>query len=439
MKRFLTTVICVLLSTPAFSQQLKLPDDQELAAEAQRQFALSVDNMSIKRHREAANAIHWLLKNVPDLYDGLYVNGYKAYEELAKKEKDEAQKRVYLDSMLLIYDLKEKRYGLNNRELNSKAYKYYRYFRANKGKVEEGLSAYHRAYEDNPQKVINNNLVSYMDMARRYKAYGFEMSDEEVLNIYTKVNEVIDYKESKGGDVDKLNRYREQVNSLLTTTIGPDRLNCEFIETNLAPAMVEKPNDIKLAKKVFQLLLSQKCSDSEYFIKAAELIQKQEPTDGLAKVLAQRYFGMKDYGLAEKFYMEAINLTENMEKKAELYFELAKMYAAQGKKPKSRDTALKAINTNNTVAADAYTHIGNLYMGSFDDCKEEKSRVQDRAIFFAAYDAYQKAGNTKAMATAKAQFPSAAEIFELTLKEGDPIKVNCWINVTSTIRKRPSE
>jgi len=77
-------------------------------------------------------------------------------------------------------------------------------------------------------------------------------------------------------------------------------------------------------------------------------------------------------------------------------------------------------------------------MASYEDCKGGVSRVQDRAVFLAAYEMYKKAGNSKMMQLAKAQFPSMEEIFELSLKEGETLRVGCWINETVTIQRRPS-
>ena len=75
-------------------------------------------------------------------------------------------------------------------------------------------------------------------------------------------------------------------------------------------------------------------------------------------------------------------------------------------------------------------------MSSFDDCKQLKSKVDDRAIYLIAYDMYQKAGNTRGMKSAEAQFPSISEMFELDLKEGQSITVGCWINQSTTLRRR---
>ncbi len=438
MKQLLRITTFGLILIQAFqlsAQKLNLPPDEDLASEASRRFALSVDAMAIEDYRGAANALHWMLKNVPNLYDGQYINAYKAYEELAKATSDKAEKQVFLDSMILSFDKKEEIYGLTTREKNNKAYRYYKYWKSDKSKIDNGLEAYKVAYQE-PEKVINNNIVSYIDLVRRYRAMGNEFSNTDVIDVYSKVMNVIDLKAAEGEDAAKLDRYKSAVNGLLTKIMG-DELNCEFINENLAPAL-DQGEDLTMAKKVFGLLLERGCGDSPYLEVAAKIIQKQEPTEGIAKVLAQRAYANKDYESSAAYYQEALKLSTDPEKKADLQMNIAQLNLMKGDKPAARAAAMEAAKLDPEKAKEAYTYIANMYMNSFDDCSQKKSMVDDRSIFMAAYDLYQKAGNTKGMAEAKAQFPTVSDIFTANKEEGQSIRVGCWINVTTTIKARPT-
>ncbi|MBO3700669.1 hypothetical protein [Roseivirga sp. E12] len=434
LKRIILGLILI-QSVQLHAQKLNMPADTELASEASRRFALSVDAISIKEYRDAANALHWLMTNVPELYDGMYINSYKAYEELSKTASDEAQKQMFLDSMMLSFDKKDEIYGLSDREKNNKAYRYYKYWKSDKSRIGAGMEAYKVVYEQ-PNSVINNNIVSYMDMVRRYRAYGNDFSNEEVIDVYSKVMNVIEKKAADGEDAAKLTRYKAAVNGLLTQVMGDD-LNCDFIEKNLAPPL-DQGDDLTLAKKVFGLLLERGCGDNKYIEIAAKIIQKQEPTEGIAKVLAQRAFGDKDYENASTFYMEALSLSTDDEKKADLQMNIAQLNIAQGKKAEARAAALEAAKLDPSKANEAYTYIANMYMNSFDDCSKKQSQIDDRSIFMAAYDLYQRAGNSAGMAEAKKQFPTVSDVFTANKKEGESIRVGCWIGVTTTIKTRPS-
>ncbi len=436
--KYLKRIILALILTQSFQvqgQQLKMPANAELAAEASRRFAIAVDAMSVDKFRESANALHWLMTNVPDLYDGLYINAYQAYEQLSEKATSDTQKEMLLDSMMISYDRKAEVFGLTDREINNKAYRYYKYWKSNKAKMDEGMAAYKLVYLK-PNEIINNNIVSYMDLARRFKAYGMNITNEEVIDIYSKVMSVIELKAAEGEDADKLDRYKAAVNGLLTQTMGDD-LNCEFINQNLAPPL-DLGDDLRLAKKVFGLLLDRGCGDSPYIEVAAKIIQKQEPTEGIAKVLAQRAFGKKDYENAAAFYMEAMSLSTDDENKADLQMNIAQLKIAQGNKPEARIAAFEAAKLDPAKASEAYTYVANMYMNSFDDCSKKESMIDDRSIFMAAYDLYKRAGNSKGMAEARAQFPTVSDIFTANKTEGEAIRVGCWINVPTTIKTRAS-
>lgn len=437
MNRLIAIFICLIVALSSYAQDLKLPDDPELASEAKRRFALAVDNMAIKEYRQAATAINWLMRNAPGLYDGLYVNGYNAYEELAEKASGD-EKQALLDSMIVCYKLKDEIYELNTREQNNLAYRYYKYWKSDRSKIMDGLAAYERVYSTDANNVINNNLVSYMDLIRRAKAYGNDISADKAIEVYFQINEVVDFKDDANADHAKFDRYREALTGLLIQTVGEDKLNCEFINENLAPGLDQK-EDLKLAKKVFGLLLSRECGDSPYFMKAAGIIQKEEPTEGLAKVMAQRYVAAKDYDKAMEFYATALELSSDDDKKAQLQMDMSKIYAQQGDKAKARSAALEAAKLDNELSKEAYGFIAGLYMGSFNDCAKKQSQIDDRAIFMAAYDMYQRAGDSAGMNNAKAQFPTVSDVFTANKKEGDDIKVGCWIQVNTTIRTRPSD
>lgn len=98
--------------------------------------------------------------------------------------------------------------------------------------------------------------------------------------------------------------------------------------------------------------------------------------------------------------------------------------------------AYEALSVN-PDAREAYNLIGNLYFSSFEECKGGESKVKDRAIFIVAYKMYEKAGNTEQMAASKEQFPSIEEIFSEGFNEKEKITVDCWINESAVLQRRP--
>lgn len=400
---------------------------------AKEKNALYTDALKNKQFAQAAESHQWLLDEAPNLNASLYINGAKIYEGLAKIEKDPAKKVEYQDKALSMYDLRIKYFNKETKVLNRKAFVAYKYYSKNKNKYKELLNLFDKVYKLNKENVLNNNLVAYMDVVRRYKLSGGDISDEEVINIYSLISDIINAKIKKNKNVDKLERIQENVDKMLTATITVD---CNFVENNLGPKMNEY-KDVKMAKKVFQLLLTGKCSDSPLFLKAAIIIFKSEPTFSLAKVIALKHTAIEEKETSIMYYDKAIELTNDNLKKAKIYFNKAQLYASNKQKSAARTNSRRALSYDPSLK-DAYTLIGNLYMQSHKECSQGISKVDDRLVFIAAYNQYKKAGNVKAMADAKEQFPSIEEMFELGHEEGKIMNVGCWINESVKLKRRPN-
>ena len=154
-------------------------------------------------------------------------------------------------------------------------------------------------------------------------------------------------------------------------------LNDEIVETNYddtAPVSIYSTEAVNLAKKIFQLSITGKCTSSDIALEAAKIMLSSEPDFAIAKFIAGREQANKNYDVSLNFYDKAIEVTQDDIQKAEIYFNKAQLYMVIGNKEKSRKNAklsisLKSDNSN------AYKLIGNLYMTSYEDCKESKSTV----------------------------------------------------------------
>lgn len=383
---------------------------------------------------EAAMKPHgWLVKNTPDLNEAIYINGAKIYEGLAESTADKAKTLEYQEKALEMYDLRIKYFNEEAEVLNRKALTAYKYFKDNQKKYPELYQLFNRAFELNGNEFFSSNLTAYMDVLRRYKLTGGGISDEEVFNIYTKISDVIEYQKKNGGNADRLDRVAEFVDKLLTATVDVD---CDFVEQKLGPKFKET-RDINLAKKIFGLMLQQKCTDSPLAMEVAIAVNESEPNFGIAKFIGSKAASEGDSEKAMEYYEKAISLTDDNTKKADVYLSLARTQASLGNKVAARSSARKALAADPGFS-EAYILIGNLYMGSFNDCKGGESKVKDRAVYIAAYEMYQKGGDRERMAEAKAQFPSIDEIFNENMEEGQSITVDCWINETVQIERRPA-
>jgi len=337
----LITLLAIFSITNAFSQKCSgwnWPEDKDMA---ERKYALYTDAKKRGDFRIAANEIQWILKNAPALNRSNYINGAKIYQNLAELEKDPAKKRVYQDSALLMYDLRIQYCNDKASVLNRKAFAAYQFFKDDSKEYQYLYNLFKEAFELNGNNTWDNNLVAYMYLAHKYKKAGGELSDEEVLNVYDQIVEIIEFKISQGKNVDRLVAYKDNVDKLLTSTVNVD---CEFVEKNLVPKLESNPDDLKMAKKIFGLALFAKCTDYDFFVETAIRIHEKEPNYGMAWTIGNKCLAKKDFECAERYFNEAIELTEENEKEADLYYKLASIASSNGQRSKSRGYALKSVH-----------------------------------------------------------------------------------------------
>ncbi len=424
----------------AFSQckEVVWPTDGAQRAKAEESKVLYEDAKNAKRFKEALAPLNWLLQNVPNFHSSLYINAADIYDELAEKEKDPARKKVYVDSLMIVYDMRLKNCGNDPIVHNRKALSFLK-FNIN-DQPAEALQILDETIKRNGNNVMDATLVPYFQTVRLNFLKFKKMTDTEILDRYDKLNVIIDSKiqkaQSEGKPVDKYKKYKDDVDAILISMI---KVDCDFVRTNMGPKFKQNPKDVGLAKKIFTFMLQGKCTDDPLWLEAAEAVHKDPAGTkdcGLAKNLGIIYMSKDELEKAETFLKEAQGICTDGKDKAEVLLYMGSLAARKGNKPGAREYYRQAASMNQEVAKDAYERIGDLYWNSGEDCAKKVNQADDRLVFLLAGDYYQRAGNSKKYAMAKEAFPSKEDIFLVNYQPGDTKKVECWINENTTIRTR---
>ncbi len=405
------------------------PSDPAQEAKARELNAAYTDYMKSDQFVEATKPLHWLLVNVPQLNESLYINGTKIYDGAASAVSDEAKKEVYQDSVIALYEKRGELYNNEEKWIENKAYYGYQYYKDDKEKLKIPVSDFEKALEING--AINYQLVpAYFNLVYRNFAYHSAYSGEEILNMYDKLNAILDAEAAKGTNVSSQKGNMEQL------LVAMELIDCDFIENTMGPKLAADPTNEKLADQIFNYSVQYKCFSSDAFLRALEIKDNNNPTFATSQVRAMRYLQEKDYEKAEPVLEKALTLAENDAQKAEVKFELARIYGARGQKSAARTAAKEAAALDESKSQDAWKLIGDLYMGSANECRGGVSRAKDYSIYIAAYNAYQRAGDNAGMSQARQRFPSKEELFTESLQIGETINTGCWIGETVTLATR---
>jgi tetratricopeptide (TPR) repeat protein len=405
------------------------PTDPAEQAKARELNAAYTDYMKSEQFVEATKPLYWLLVNVPNLNESLYINGVNVYKGAADKTTDAAQKLVYQDSIMAIYDKRGELYNNPQKWMENKAYFGYQFFKGDKTRIPNVIADFDKAIELNGN--INHQLVqAYFDLVYRNYVYNKAYTGEQVLAIYEKANKLLDKSAEAGKDV---TGSRGTLENLL---VAMELINCDFIENTMGPKLKADPTNDEIANQIFKYSVQYKCYSSNSFLAALELIDSKNPTFATSQVRAMRYMASGDFDKAQPVLETALTLAESDKQKAEIQMELAKIHAQAGRKSASRAAAKEAASLDSELVSSAYSLIGDLYMSSFNDCRGGESRAKDYSVFIAAYGAYQKAGDSKGMGSARSRFPSKEELFTEGLTPGTSISTGCWVGETVTLATR---
>lgn len=441
MKSSLLGIAFILLTAiTGFSQckEVLWPENKEKAEES---VALYGDAMKQQNWRAAVSPFQWMLKNAPKWNTKLYIDGTEIYNKLASVEKDPTKKQVLVDSLMMLYDMRVTNCGDEVNVLNRKAIYAATYNAQNKAKTAEVLALYDKVYEISGNNVLDNNLLTYMQVIQLNAVLTKNLSDDQILERYDKLSGVIDVKIKKAqegnkqAEVDRLKATKSSVDDILIKLV---KVDCDFVKKNLEPKFKKNPNDIALAKKIFQFMTTGGCIEDPLWLQTAEVLHKDSPDYGLAINMAKIYAKNGNVDKAESLANEAITIAPTAANKATANLFVGDLLAQKGSKTAAREAYRKAAAADPS-SKDGYEKIGDLYMGSFKDCAKGSSLAEDRLVYLAAYDMYAKAGDQSKMNQARGQFPSVTELFELNWKEGETKSISCWVGETVVLKTRGKE
>jgi hypothetical protein len=443
--KFLSVVallFCLCCASTASLAQCKegFPTDPAFnKAKADEAIAVYGDAIRAGKYREATSGWQWLLTNAPKWNTKLYIDGADIYDKLAEKESDPAKKKVLVDSLMMVYDLRIKNCGDEINVLNRKVYAAYKYAK-NKEKVQEVLTMYDQLFEKAGNNVSIGNLTVYMRAVENFQKLHKSLTDDQILQRYDKIMATIEAKlrlaeqQSKKDDIENLKKSKDAVDGILLNLV---KVNCDFVKKNLAPKFKKDPSDMNTAKKIYNFMVQDKCTDDPLFLETLEAIDKHNPEKdfGLKKTIAIKYITSGAAEKGEAKLKEAESLAKTPAEKADIYTLFGGIEYKKGNSPGARNYYLKAAEADPSDKG-SLDKIGDLYMNSFNDCAKKANLAEDRLVYLAAYEMYQKAGNAAGMAKAKAQFPSKEEIFLLNWQAGSTQKVGCWINESVVLKTR---
>ncbi|WP_020528997.1 hypothetical protein [Flexithrix dorotheae] len=410
---------------------------------AREKYQLYKDAMIMEDYKAAVDPLNWLLENNPELNKAIYIEGVTIYTQLEKKETDKLLKEHYQNKILDLYETRIKYYKEEAdvlRRMGRVAYNFW-VKRDDPEKWDKIYKLYSRILTLNKANTPRYQMKILMQASVNNFKKG-EISQDEVFKEYGEITEVIEsgLAESSETSKEKWEELEEEITSLLLHVVED---KCRFVNEHWKEIIEAQPERLNISKMAVLLLNKGNCDDNSLYLNALENLFLSEQKLKWAELISREYLKEKNYKNALVWKQKAM-MAEDLSdsKKLELLFDQAKIHNQEGDKYKARELSLEALKISEQSGSSAlrkniYSFIGDLYMGSGEECYDNSSKVQSRLCYIKAYEMYALAGNSTKMDEASQQFPHINDIFSEGRKERDIIQIDCWIGGTVELKKRP--
>jgi tetratricopeptide (TPR) repeat protein len=217
--------------------------------------------------------------------------------------------------------------------------------------------------------------------------------------------------------------------------------DCATLESVYEKKIEENKANLDFLKETITLFRRAGCQESELYFVAAGYAHQIAPTAESAMGLGSQAYKKQELETAEKYFTEALSMTEENDVKGDIYFVLASIAYTQKSYAKARQNCLKAVE-NNTSLCKPYLMIGNMYAATAGSIYEDP--VMRKCVYFVAVDKFERARQVdpscaeeanRLIATYRTYFPTTEEVFmHPDLEKGKRITIGGWIGEGTTIR-----
>ena len=410
----------------------------------ERQANISASNylkeaLDAKDFKAATEYFQQLLNNCPAASQQTFARGVTLYKNKAQRARSVEEKRMYVDSILFIYDQRVIYFGDHNKNgkdyiLDMKARDMLRLCTTDRPLLRQGLKdAVDAAIETGR---INLDIVAsyYKFLCEDYE-YDDSVTSDMVLAEYERLSPL--FAEASAED----EQYRDQFETSFGTS---GAASCENLEALFSQKLAADPDNEALLAQAVALMSRAQCT-SDFFFASTEKYYTVKPSSETALFLAQGFKNRGDNEKALKYLREALAVETDPAKKEPLYTQIALIEISGHNYTAAADAAreLRGINPDNGYS---YIILAQCYAST--PCTDDK--IGGASVYWAAYDAMAQAANLlkdepevqraaqQMMNAYRAAFPPQETCFFAELTSGDRYTILCGFaaGISTTVRYR---
>ncbi len=420
-------------SSPEYAKWGDTPEERERNILNSNFLKESCDN---RDYNAAAHYLKELIDHCPHVQESIYQRGANVYKNKINRAKSLAEKNMYVDSLMLMYDLRAQYFGDHPKRglpyiLDQKAREVLRYKPNDRAAIRAAFRAAIEAGGDNTDP---ETLVAYFsNLCEDYKNTD-EVMPDEIIAEYDRLTPIFEKNP-------EASEYKSQFDAAFGLS---GAASCENLEKLFKGKLEANPDDEALLSQAVSLMSRAKC-DGDFYFSLAEKYYTVKPSSETAMFLAQAFQNKGDYAKATKYLKEALDVEQDPAERQKLFVRIALVELVANNITNAASAAREARDLNPEDGI-PYFVLGQCYGISAANC----GGFAGQATFWAAYDTMAKAvellqNDPDYLQTAKtslsafrSRFPTSEECFFNELKEGSRYTVNCGTaaGVQTVVRAR---
>ncbi len=388
-----------------------------------------------------------MYENCPDISPRIYSDGVDLMTHYIDKEEDTQKREALIDTLLMIFDQRITWFGDHEKYpegwiLGRKGLEIAKYRRNDPEALQEAYSCFKRSYA-----LLGNNaeapvMLAWMQTTR--SLFGDELIPaESVFENFIRINTLVSDQLAKENDASKKAVYEKILSAVETIFTYTGISDCAFFThylEGLKDLSALTPEEID---RDIRLLEVTRCQDSQLYGALVEQDYKNAPDAGAALRLAHLFLKRDAFDEARKYYLEALDKSDNDSLKAVYSYELGVLLDSHfGQLDAARGYARQSASLLPGWGA-PYMLLGTIYARKASEVTG--TEFERQTVYWAAVDQFLKAQrvDTTFAAEAKKQievysryFPDQETCFFQGLEEGEPFVVGNWIGETTVVRYR---
>lgn len=398
-----------------------------------------VDN---RNFNAAAAHLQTLLAKCPAATENIYVHGVKLYKQKINRAESLAEKKLFVDSLLSLYDIRMLHFGSHPKRgkvylLERKAREFLTYNQSDR----EGVRA---AFEEAIAAQVESNGTADPEVVAIYFKNLCDDYATDVVDAMTIVNAYDASAQHFANITPEQEEFKTQFEQCFAMS---GAASCENIEAIFSKKLAESGDDEKTLSQAFGLLSRAGC-ESDFFFTVGEKYYALKPSSEIAMYLAQAFQNQKNYDKANQYLRESLAVETDPVEREKLFARIGilEMTTNHFAEAVSSFREALAINPENALAP---FFLAQCYVNGASGC----SGLARDAVYWVAYDLLQKAiplleaspetavhvDTAKKLAGAyRAAFPTKEECFFNELNDGSTYVVNCGYarGIATTVRPR---